>query len=342
MFPPFSKSIWQSLLNQTFNIIEIWIVSILLLLQKSDADKIKYEKKKLQSILSASLDPLLVVDSHGIIKYASDSLETVFGWSKKELIGSNIYMLMPEPYRSKHNDYMKNYRKTGKTKILGKTRVFSARRKNGEVFPCEVSVGKVLTTLTNDDVLFTGIIKDISQRHKMEENIYRLTITDSLTTIYNRRYFDLQLVKEWDRAKRKSFPMSLIMVDIDFFKKYNDLLGHQAGDECIVKVAKAISSIATRTGEFAARYGGEEFVLLLPFANKNDVLEISKNVKKKISLLNISHPSSQVATKVTVSIGASTLHPNDTMLPRDLICMADKALYVAKNDGRNIIKWLGD
>ncbi|MCK9372198.1 MAG: diguanylate cyclase [Sulfuricurvum sp.] len=159
---------------------------------------------------------------------------------------------------------------------------------------------------------------------------------DSLTHIPNRRRFDAVYEEEWRRALRNTTPLCLCMIDIDYFKKYNDTLGHGEGDVCLQKVAAAIVNSSARGGELAARYGGEEFIVLLPHCDEATLAQSAENIRRAVEALHIAHPASEVSSVVTVSIGCAITNPSDRALDRDgLLKRADNALYAAKNGGRN-------
>lgn len=162
----------------------------------------------------------------------------------------------------------------------------------------------------------------------------KLVYLDGLTGVYNRRYFDERLSLEWNVANRNKTPLSLIMIDVDFFKKYNDLYGHQQGDDCLRQVAGALSNALKRPGDLVARYGGEEFVCLLPNTELSGALFIAEKIRQDIAALRIEHLGSQVQPIVSISAGVcckQTVAEN----VNQLIQQADTQLYAAKNNGRN-------
>jgi diguanylate cyclase (GGDEF)-like protein len=165
-----------------------------------------------------------------------------------------------------------------------------------------------------------------------------LSTIDELTRVANRRKFDEQLENEWGRSRRNQSPLSLIMMDIDFFKNFNDHYGHIAGDECLRKLAMGISAVCKRPADLFARYGGEEFVILLPETDSTGASFIARLVQDKIRSIRIPHAFSQVADFVTVSMGVVSLTARDDLTQLDLINTADHLLYDAKRGGRNQIK----
>ena len=166
-------------------------------------------------------------------------------------------------------------------------------------------------------------------------SLAREVTIDGLTQIANRRAFDQRLEIEWQRAARENSSISLLLCDVDFFKRYNDRYGHPMGDDCLRSIAKAIESCIRRPADLAARYGGEEFAVILPNTLKEGATIIAEKICLAIANLNIPHESSFVRDRVSISIGISTTLPKQKVLPRSLIESADKGLYLAKNQGRD-------
>lgn len=167
--------------------------------------------------------------------------------------------------------------------------------------------------------------------HQLEQ----LAILDGLTGIYNHRHFQESLSNEWRRAQRNKKPVSLIMIDIDFFKNFNDSYGHPIGDECLKAVARAIKQSVNRPGDLVARYGGEEFVAILPEAALEGAALIAERMRAAVEELKFPHRYSRIADHVTVSLGVASFVPARESSPDMLITAADKALYAAKEAGRN-------
>lgn len=162
-----------------------------------------------------------------------------------------------------------------------------------------------------------------------------LTVTDALTGLANRRRFDAVFADEWSRACRSEQPLAIIMLDIDFFKPYNDRYGHPAGDECLRTVAQVLQTTARRAGDLVARYGGEEFVVVAADSDMETALELAETMRRSIELLAMPHEVSSVGSVVTVSLGVAAIVPNENMQAARLLHMADDALYRAKRGGRN-------
>ena len=177
--------------------------------------------------------------------------------------------------------------------------------------------------------------KHIQQLEQENRELQRICQRDGLTGIPNRRHFDLFLDKESRRAKREVTPLSLILIDIDFFKKYNDTYGHQSGDDCLKQVAGTLNDAAKRPGDLVARYGGEEFGVVLGGTDASGSLRVAEKLRAQVELLNLPHEGSEVSERVTISVGSTTTFSDSDCSPEQLIAAADIALYQAKERGRN-------
>ena len=172
----------------------------------------------------------------------------------------------------------------------------------------------------------------------MNQTLQRLSFLDGLTGIANRRYFDQLLDQEWKRAARETDPLSLIMIDIDYFKLYNDTYGHQQGDSCLKRLATLLRNSLVRPADFVARYGGEEFAAVLPNTKLGGAIAVSETMRKRLTLDSIPHTSSKVSNIVTVSMGVGSWIPDRGSEPIEFIEAVDQALYMAKGAGRNCVK----
>ncbi|WP_392482438.1 PAS domain S-box protein [Nostoc sp. C110] len=173
------------------------------------------------------------------------------------------------------------------------------------------------------------------QLQAANEELQRLATLDGLTQIANRRRFDQYLENEWHRLKREQMPLSLILFDVDFFKRYNDTYGHLAGDDCLRQLGSALKSVIKRPADLVARYGGEEFAVILPNTEIEGAISVAQTIRQAVSDLIIPHAQSSVCDRVTVSLGVASIVPNSETSPQDLINAADKSLYIAKQQGRD-------
>lgn len=180
----------------------------------------------------------------------------------------------------------------------------------------------------------------VARERKLREQALELesqTLVDGLTGIANRRRFDIHLEDEFRRARRNGSPLSVIMIDVDYFKDYNDNYGHQRGDDCLIRIAVALDAQLNRSRDLAARYGGEEFTVILPDTNEDGAMQVAEAMRAEVEALQLPHAYSNVARCVTISLGVSTLAPDLNATAAGLLHAADRALYQAKRSGRNCV-----
>lgn len=313
-------------------------------------DQLKHNEERLQAVLDNVLESIITIDRQGIVQSINPSTEKTFGYGADEIIGQNVKMLMPEPYRSAHDQYLQNYHSTRIARIIGSEREVEGRHMNGTTFPLELSVTE---TSTAGQTLYVGVLRDITERKQHEvallkartelqranEKLLEQTRTDALTGIANRRYFDEILGLEIRRAGRSAdAPLSLILCDIDHFKLYNDSYGHVAGDQCLQQVAAVITSLSNRAGDVAARYGGEEFAVILPATNGENACLVAEQLRQAVWDRAIAHTASPTVDRLTLSIGVATLPSAEAITAQKFTTLADEALYLAKANGRNRVE----
>lgn len=200
----------------------------------------------------------------------------------------------------------------------------------------------VVRDLQGNVVSLVGFMFDITARKQDEEKLLSLqheledlSFRDGLTGVNNRRKFDATLDREWQDARREAQPLSLLLFDVDFFKRYNDAHGHVEGDECLKRVARALASAAHRPRDFLARYGGEEFVLLLPASDARAAQSVAERCRQAVFKAQIAHADSPIGQLLTVSIGVGTIVPGEHDAPLRFLEEVDRRLYRAKHGGRN-------
>jgi two-component system cell cycle response regulator len=189
--------------------------------------------------------------------------------------------------------------------------------------------------------LFIGLLHDITHHKRSETALQHAAMVDQLTQIANRRRFDSLLEQEWHRALRSGQPLSLIVLDVDHFKLYNDTLGHAAGDLCLQRVAAALQSRALRSTDLAARYGGEEFVLLFAETAPDTAASLAEAIRAQIEALELPHPCSSTSQWLTVSIGVASIVPTQFDRIEQFFVAADRMMYAAKKAGRNRVEAVG-
>ena len=286
-----------------------------------------------------SSDTIVCVGLDGRQSYVSPSFTRLTGWSVAEGMEYELQGLIHPEDREELLAVGARLR-AGAVQATGRLRHL---RKDGSYVWVEICI-RMVERLGDEGMQFVANIRDITERKIAEDQIMALNRelavlanTDGLTGLANRRRFDEALGQEWDRAARERKPLSLLMIDVDRFKLYNDQYGHQRGDQCLHAVAAAIAGLVHRPGDLAARYGGEEIALLLPSTSAAGAIELAAQLCRAIEAKAIAHEANMPGRVVTVSIGAATMSPT-TEHPagaRALIAAADAALYEAKRDGRN-------
>lgn len=267
------------------------------------------------------------------IQYVSPSSSRVVGWPPEQLMGTpalagvnaedlpRVKALVAALKRGEEEDARIVYR--------------SRHREKAEVWiESTMRVTREYETGAINGVV--AISRDMTEHKDLEQKLSSLATLDGLTGIANRRHFDEQLEREWARARRDGTPLSLLMIDVDHFKKYNDRYGHQAGDVCLKSVAQALAAAARRPADVAARYGGEEFILLLPDTDRAGCELMGSKIRDSLAVLGIDHQANLPSQKVTVSIGGAIAFVQDAKASSSwLVEAADRALYVAKDEGRD-------
>jgi len=323
---------------------------------EEDEQAISEKNTRYESLIDTMADGLITVQEDGTIESMNFAAERLLGFRQKELVGSNISLLVTDPEAANAKKFLNSFIEQEGDEIGNTDREVEIRTKDAEVLSMRLSMSKMNLA---EDSLFIGVLSDISRITAMEkelralnkelsetnEQLEQTVITDGLTGLYNRRHFDSMFTKELQRSTRQRTSISLLVVDIDFFKQFNDRYGHALGDECLTNVAQCIKSVFKRSGDLPARYGGEEFAIILPGCDGLELQERAETLRLGIYDLQIPHSSSRADQVVTVSVGAVTYKPASKEVvapkPRELFTEADKALYRAKASGRNRVVLAG-
>jgi two-component system chemotaxis family response regulator WspR len=194
---------------------------------------------------------------------------------------------------------------------------------------------KYYSNFLQKEAAFKALEASQLQLAENNEKLKEATIRDGLTGLYNRRHFDEQIAIEWAREIREQTAISMIMLDIDFFKRCNDVYGHATGDTCLIKVSKCLKELLHRPADFVARIGGEEFAIVLPSTELAGALQVAETLRQGIEALQIENKGSEIVKVITVSVGVCCVNPQRGDQLEDLLKCADIALYQAKGGGRN-------
>ena len=297
-----------------------------------------------KTILMASPDDITITDLSGRIILFSDAAPEMFGYTPEEGPGMSVMEFIAPEDRERA---LTNIGRILKDNYHGPNE-YRAIRKDGSRFDIEVN-NSLIHDRQGNPVRMVLIARDISNRKKAEQHIQELvrqleierdlaqrnSLTDSLTGLSNRRFFDAALQTEFSRHKRTGSPLSLIMMDVDNFKKYNDHYGHLEGDDCLRQIARTLKAVIERGTDLVARFGGEEFVAILPDSDIEGAVFLAERISEAVRGLALPHANSETAEIVTISLGIASAADHLLTDGEQLVALADQALFRAKDNGRN-------
>ncbi|MFQ7898484.1 sensor domain-containing diguanylate cyclase [Stutzerimonas degradans] len=270
--------------------------------------------------------------------YIGPQIEALLGWPQGSWLSANDWAERMHP---EDREWVVNFCVAQSQSGLDHEADYRALTRDGRYVWIR-DVVHVLRNAAGEVEALVGFMFDISERKQTEQQLLQLqkqleelSYQDGLTGVANRRMFDNRFQMEWSNAQRTSQPLSLILLDIDYFKQYNDHYGHVRGDDCLKSVGQALSGAAVRPRDLLARYGGEEFVLLLPETDAQAAAQVAERCRQLIRGQNIQHAHSQVAPLLTISLGVGTLIPGPFDQPQAFLERVDRLLYKAKHQGRN-------
>ena len=301
----------------------------------------------LSQAVAASNDGLVIADvrlQDMPLIYVNPAFERLTGYHADEALGKNCRFLQRNDARQPGLDLvraairdgtscvatLRNYRKDG-SMFWNELRLAPMADRSGRI----AHVLGMLCDVTTRMEAAQELLEKHRQLEKTKRMLEGLALKDGLTSLYNRRHFSEQLDREWNRARREQSPLSMLMIDIDHFKQFNDTYGHLAGDRCIRGVADAIRGCFARGSDLVARYGGEEFVVLIAGVDRRQARERAELVRQAIKQIPLERAGRGPAPVVTASVGVATAIPGDRIVPDDLLVAADRALYQAKRQGRD-------
>jgi diguanylate cyclase (GGDEF)-like protein/PAS domain S-box-containing protein len=321
----------------------VYGISVVLERQKSTERRLQETVSLHRLVTENSRDLIILADFNGNRSYVSSSSESMGGWKPEEAAALAGLELVHPDDQLKAEAAMRELR-SGSEGAMVECRI---RKRDGEYLWVEAALRVVHDPGTGAPSGILNIVRDISERKRSEQQLqdaYRaveaLALTDGLTGLANRRRFDQYLATEWRRGMRARQPLSLLMLDVDLFKPYNDSYGHQRGDSCLKQIAESCMDVVSRPGDLVARFGGEEFVVTMPNTEGEGAMQVAEEICEALRSRRLPHNDSPLGI-VTISIGCATLVPAFGKHAPDLIAIADHALYAAKHNGRNQV-CLGD
>lgn len=332
-------------IREKIALIQIFVVSLIamsypaaisLVLRQRLAREIRRNERRYKMLLDNTNDIIFERSANQRITFISPAVTRILGWDVAEsenMIGRDF--LHPADLPQLEIPF-----ETGSDGVERRRINVRYRRKDGHYVWTELSSQIIKTPETGEFIGVIGTVRDISAQKAAEADrdrafreLQKIADADALTGLANRRQFNVTIENEIRRSARSNLPLTLLMIDADHFKNYNDALGHLAGDNCLRQIATTLANCVTRPGDLAARYGGEEFAIILPDTTGEGGIAMAERILRAIKEMGLSHPNSNSAF-VTVSIGVATM-PDSGQTAEQLIQRADSALYLAKKNGRN-------
>jgi diguanylate cyclase (GGDEF)-like protein/PAS domain S-box-containing protein len=315
----------------------LYTVSVVLEKQRTVERRLRKIVAQHSLVTENSRDIIILSDFEGRLSYVSPAAEIMTGWKPEELLKQGgTDLVHPDDLAA-----VKNALRGLGSRSEGATVECRVQAVDGEYIWVEASLRVVRDPETGLPSGILNMVRDIAERKRAEqqlENAYHaveaLAVMDALTGLANRRRFDQCLTAEWRRCLRDRKPLSMLLIDADLFKSYNDAYGHLRGDSCLKQIAEAALDVVTRPGDLVARFGGEEFAIILPSTGNEGAMQVALEICESLRRRKLIHSSSPFGI-MTISVGCATLAPKLGEHATDLIEMADKALYHVKRSGRN-------
>jgi two-component system cell cycle response regulator len=293
---------------------------------------------RLRLVVDSMSEGLMIIEENGSIQYSNPACDGYLGFDAGELAEHAITDLLGPAEARDYTDYFCRCAADAAGGLRLEPREVMLLHRDGLPRAMELTLTPMRVA---NERLFIGLLRDIAHRKQYETALVRAAMADPLTQIANRRHLDSFLDLEWQRAMRSGLALSLVVLDVDHFKLYNDTLGHAAGDAALQAVAGVLSAHALRPTDLAARHGGEEFVVVFGETDAVSALLLAESIRAGVEALGLPHPRSPSGTAVTVSVGVATVVPGQADDVGRFFVMADMAMYSAKEAGRNRVVAVG-
>ncbi len=293
---------------------------------------LELENIKSHKILEMAVEGIVTIDTTGELLSFNRAAQKIFGYSEAEILGKNVSMLLPPPHQDKHDGYIARYLQTGQARVIGKTQELQGRRKNGMLFPMEISITEVKY---GDAHFFTALLRDVGEQKLALQRIEQLAHYDELTNLPNRTLFYDRLGQAIVVARRNHVSLALLFIDLDGFKQVNDAHGHHVGDLLLAQVSARLR-LCVRESDTLARLGGDEFTIILNDTHGHE--DVAMLAGKIVESIAQPFDLEGIPVQIGASIGIAC-YPDDAPSKGMLLIVADKAMYAAKAAGKNTYRF---
>ncbi|MBB1384460.1 GGDEF domain-containing protein [Pseudoalteromonas sp. SG45-5] len=297
-----------------------------------------FNNEKISAIINVTnvmADAIFIVNAQGVFESVNPIAAKYFNVPADSLIGKKWQYFLQEQYRDDYEYMFNSWNNNYQTPLNHGPKEVKVIKANGNFLDVELSISCLPTAITGNTPLFICIMHDISKHVKKYKELEALAKLDHLTGVANRCTLEKTMIKNWQECLTNKQPLSFILIDIDFFKQFNDSFGHVKGDKCLQIVARTIENCLPSNECLVARYGGEEFAVVLPRAHISNAEMIAKRIQEKILNINFRDIGLPANVKISVSQGLACEYGVQYRTSEALICAADTALYRAKSEGRN-------
>jgi diguanylate cyclase (GGDEF)-like protein/PAS domain S-box-containing protein len=319
----------------------LYIVEVRLAESERLRASVEASERRFRLLAEASSDIIFRCDLYGRRIYVSPSAKDVLGWSAEQMLAGTFEDIVHPEEKATLAQMLETFRRE---KTSPPRMEFRYRKADGSYVWLELNLNMVYDD-RGEPTGYVDIARDISRRKLKEADVERslataeqLASSDPLTGIANRRHFDQIIEREWLRAARDQTSLSVLLLDVDHFKLYNDVNGHLLGDQCLRRVVDAIKPVVSRPADLLARYGGEEFVVVLPNTDAVGARQMAEWIRQAVESSRFPHPGNAPHGIITLSVGCATMIPHPKITHLQLLEAADQALYCAKSGGRNCVQ----
>ncbi|EUC00201.1 diguanylate cyclase with PAS/PAC sensor [Rhizobium sp. CF080] len=318
----------------------VWRWRRQIMLRRASEALLVAREAEFRLLAEGSGDLIQRFNGHGIREYLSPSVREIFGVDAEAMLGTHILENLHEDDHEVVTQVMDRLRE-GSTR---ENMVVRRKRADGKQIWLETTLNRLPGGTGGTDIRIVAVARDVTRQKSIQEELDALANTDELTQLANRRSFNIHFEEMVLQAAQKLTPLSILMIDADRFKFFNDTYGHASGDDCLRALADVVRGSIRRSRDLAARYGGEEIAVLLPDTDGAGALKAAENIRQRVAGLRLPHEKNLPWGYVTISIGTATFRPagGDSLTTAELFERADHALYRAKNSGRNRVAAAGD